>query len=107
MLELRLVEVGELGRLDLLLDYEEVEQLVALIGDWYTAALYRVIVDEFYVDEWKATVRAKLDELQAIADSASAHLTFSWQQLIDLAQLVGWGLLLVGYFVLFWLEVRR
>lgn len=93
-------------RLDLLLDYEEVEQLVALIGDWYTADLYRVIVDEFYVDEWKATVRAKLDELQAIADSAGANLAVSWQQLLDLAQLVGWALLLVGYFVLFILEVR-
>lgn len=93
-------------RLDLLLDYEEVEQLVALIGDWYTADLYRVIVDEFYVDDWKATVRAKLDELQAIADSAGANLAVSWQQLVDLAQLVGWGLLLAGYFVLFVLEVR-
>ena len=50
--------------LDLLLDYEEVEALVALIGDWYTADLYRVIIDELYVDECKTAVRAKLDELR-------------------------------------------
>lgn len=93
-------------RIDLLLGYEEVEQLVALIGDWYTADLYRVIVDEFYIDEWKATVRAKLDELQAIADSAGANLAMSWQQLLDLVQLTGWALLLIGYFVLFWMEAR-
>jgi hypothetical protein len=93
-------------RLDLLLDYEEVEQLVALIGDWYTADLYRVIIDELYVDEWKTTVRAKLDELQAITDSAGVNLAVSWQQRLDLVQLIGWGVLLVGYFVLFVLEGR-
>lgn len=94
-------------RLDLLLHYEAVEQLLALIGDWYTAELYRVIIDEFYVDEWKAAVHAKLDELHAIADSAGANLAFTWQQLLDLVQLAGWALLLVGYFVLFWFEARR
>ena len=94
-------------RLQLLLDYETVEQLVLLIGDWYTAELYRVVVDEFYIDEWKAAVRAKLDELQSIASSASEHLTMSWRQLLDLVELFGWMALLVGYFVLFVLEVHR
>ncbi len=94
-------------RLRLLLDYETVEQLVLLIGDWYTAELYRVVVDEFYIDEWKAAVRAKLDELQSIAGSAAEHVTLSWRQLLDLVELVGWMLLLVGYFVLFGLELHR
>lgn len=94
-------------RLQLLLDYETVEQLVLLIGDWYTAELYRVVVDEFYIDEWKATVRAKLDELQSIADSAAGHITMSWREVLDLVELFGWFLLLVGYFVLFSLELHR
>ena len=94
-------------RLDLVLDYAGVEQSLLLIGDWYTAELYRVILDEFYIGEWKAAVDAKLDDLHAVADSASANLAISWQQLLDLAQIIGWTVLLLGYFVLFSLELSR
>jgi hypothetical protein len=94
-------------RLDLVLDYAGVEQSLLLIGDWYTAELYRVILDEFYINEWKSAVDAKLDDLHSVADSASANLAISWQQLLDLAQIIGWTVLLLGYFVLFSLELSR
>jgi hypothetical protein len=92
-------------RLTLLLDFEKSEQLLLLIGDWYTAQLYRIIVDEFYIDEWKAAVHTKLDQLESITDTVRANFSLTWGQFLDLVQLVGWLVLLVGYFVLFYFDV--
>jgi hypothetical protein len=92
-------------RLELLLDFEKSEQLLLLIGDWYTAQLYRLIVDEFYIDEWKGAVHDKLDQLESITDTVRANFALTWEQTLDLVQLVGWLVLLVGYFVLFYLDV--
>jgi hypothetical protein len=91
-------------RLELLLDFEKSEQTLLLIGDWYTAQLYRLIVDEFYIDEWKAAVHVKLDQLESITDTVRENFSFSWDRLFDVIQLVGWLLLLIGYFVLFYLD---
>ena len=49
-------------RLALMLDFEKINQGLLLIGDWYTAKLYRIIYDEFYLDEWAATIKGKLEE---------------------------------------------
>lgn len=92
-------------RLGLLLDFEKAEQSLLLIGDWYSSQLYRLIVDEFYIDEWKAAVKGKLDQLESITDIIHENFTLSWQRTLDLVQLAGWLLLLVGYFVLFYLDV--
>nr|MBP7692915.1 hypothetical protein [Anaerolineales bacterium] len=92
-------------RLELLLDFEKAEQLLLLIGDWYTAQLYRLIVDEFYIDEWKAAVHNKLGHLESITDTVRENFAFTWQQFLDLVQLVGWLVLLAGYFVLFYLDL--
>lgn len=92
-------------RLALLLDFEKSEQLLLLIGDWYTAQLYRIIVDEFYIDEWKASVRDRLDQFESITDTVRANFSVTWEQTLDLVQLVGWLVLLVGYFVLFYFDV--
>ncbi|MGH2522424.1 MAG: hypothetical protein ACRDH2_07960 [Anaerolineales bacterium] len=92
-------------RLALLLDFEKIDQSLLLIGDWYSARVYRLIVDQFYLDEWKATVSSKLDRLSTIDEIVRQNLTFSWRRALDLAQFVGWLILLVGYFVLFIVDV--
>jgi hypothetical protein len=92
-------------RLELLLNFEKTEQLLLLIGDWYSAQLYRIIVDEFYIDEWKTTVKSKLDQLETITDIIRDNFTLSWEQTLDMIQLIGWLILLAGYFVLFYLDV--
>lgn len=94
-------------RLELMLDFEKTEQLLLLIGDWYTAQLYRLIVDEFYIDEWKAAVKGKLDQLESITDIIHENFSLSWQQSLDIIQAVGWLVLLIGYFVLFYFDVSQ
>jgi hypothetical protein len=92
-------------RLSLLLDFEKIDQSLLLIGDWYSARVYRLIVDQFYLDDWKTTVSAKLDNLSAIDGIVRENLTFSWRRVLDTAQLIGWLIMLAGYYVLFYLDL--
>lgn len=94
-------------RVGLLLDFDRVDQELLMIGDWYTAQLYRTIIDELYLDEWKAIVKGKLDSLQEIMEVAQENLSISWSTFLDIVQLVGWLVLLIGYFVLFYLDVLQ
>ena len=77
-----------------------------LIGDWYTAKLYRALYEEHYLDEWEAAIQAKLENLESIIQVIQENFEFSWSRFLELVQIAGWLLLLVGYFVLFFLDLR-
>jgi hypothetical protein len=91
-------------RLEIALDFEHTDQNLLLIGDWYTAKLFAIIRNEFYLDEWKSAVRAKLDNLQVIITTIQENFSLSVAGLMETVQLVGWILLLIGYFVLFFYD---
>ncbi len=93
-------------RLELILEFEHTEQNLLLIGDWYSAKLYHAIQDEFYLDDWKRTVKSKLDTLENIITTIQEHFTFSWKGILDHVELTGWLILLLGYFILFFIEIR-
>ena len=93
-------------RLTLLLDFERIDQELLMIGDWYTAQLYRAAFDELYMDEWKQTVKTKLESLESILQVVQENFSVSWSFFLDMVQLVGWLLLLLGYIVLFFLDLR-
>nr|BAL53512.1 hypothetical protein HGMM_F07C06C34 [uncultured Chloroflexota bacterium] len=91
-------------RLELMIEFERTEQNLLLIGDWYTSKLYRAIREELYLDEWKEAVRSKLDDLEHILGVIRDNFSLSWQDLLETIQISGWLLLLIGYFLLFFLE---
>lgn len=91
-------------RLEVMLDFERAEQNLLLIGDWYTAKLYEVIQNEFYLKDWKENVRTKLDNLENIIKTIQENVSLSWEALMDRIQLLGWILLLVGYLYLYLLD---
>jgi hypothetical protein len=92
-------------RLELMLDFEHNEQNLLLIGDWYTAKLYHLISDEFYLNNWKEAVQTKLDNLESIIQTIQENFTLSWQGFLDYVQLAGWLILLIGYFILYFKEI--
>jgi len=92
-------------RLELMLDFEHTAQNLLLIGDWYTAKLYTVIRDEFYLDNWKAAIREKLDNLEDIIGTIQENFSLSWSGVLETVQLAGWILLLIGYFILFFMDI--
>jgi hypothetical protein len=87
-----------------MLDFERTDQNLLLIGDWYTAQLYTAIRDEFYLEEWKNSIRSKLDNLENIVETIQENFALSLETLMDRLQMVGWVLLLVGYIYLFFLD---
>jgi hypothetical protein len=91
-------------RLAVMLDFEKINQGLLLIGDWYTAKLYRVIYDEFYLDEWAATIQSKLKNLESIIQVIQDNFSFSWSTFLEMVQIAGWLVLLLGYFILFYFE---
>jgi len=91
-------------RLEVMLDFERTEQNLLLIGDWYTAKLYTAIRDEFYLEEWKNAIRAKLDNLENIVQTIKDNLSISWENLLDRIQLALWLLMLIGYLYLYLLD---
>ncbi len=94
-------------RLELLLEFEKIDQSLLLIGDWYSARAYRLIVEQFYLADWKAAVSAHLNSLADIDTIVSQRLAFSWQRVLEFIQFAGWLILLVGYFVLFFVDLTR
>ncbi|HUG33466.1 MAG TPA: hypothetical protein VMJ90_01760 [Anaerolineales bacterium] len=91
-------------RLEVMLDFERAEQSLLLIGDWYTAKLYESIHNEFYLKDWKESVRAKLDNLENIVTTIQNYFVLSFENLMDRLQLLGWVLLLIGYLYLYFLD---
>jgi len=91
-------------RLEVMLDFEHTDQNLLLIGDWYTAKLYEVIRDELYLDNWKEAVRTKLDNMESIISTIQENFSLSWSGLMGQVELVGWIILLIGYFVLFFFD---
>ena len=91
-------------RLEVMLDFERAEQNLLLIGDWYTAKLYEAIQQEFYLSEWKGSVRNKLDNLENIMQTIKDNFSVSWENLMDKVQMYLWLLLLLGYLYLYFLD---
>ena len=91
-------------KLELMLDFERTEQTLLLIGDWYTAKLYEAIQSEFYLKDWKESVRARLDNLESIMQTIKDNLSVSWENLMDKAQLLLWMVMLIGYLYLYLLD---
>jgi len=91
-------------RLEVMLDFERTEQNLLLIGDWYTAKLYTAIRDELYLEEWKTTIRGKLDNLEGMVQTIKENFALSFETLMDRLQMVGWVVLLIGYIYLYLLD---
>jgi hypothetical protein len=96
-------QIAEL-KLEVMLDFERTEQNLLLIGDWYTAKLYEAIQSEFYLRDWKESLRAKLDNLESIVQTIRDNLAVSWENVMDRIQLALWIFMLFGYLYLYFLD---
>lgn len=94
-------------QLNLLLDYDKIDESILSIGDWYSGKLYRIISQEFYIQDWRTNVKNKLETLSQAEEIIREKYTVSLDRLLDIIQIAGWLILLAGYFVLYYLEFPR
>ncbi len=93
-------------RLELLLDFEEIDQSLLMIGDWYSAELYTLIFKRFSLSEWKQIIEGKLNSLESIHSAVEENLRFSWFRWIDFIVYWGWAVLMVIYFIQLFIDLQ-
>lgn len=86
-------------------EFESLDREIKLIGDWYSARLYDLTTKKFKIDEWRNSVKEKLEFLEDIYSIVAENFSISSRQVIDAIQLIGWLILMVGWFVLLYLEI--
>lgn len=92
-------------RLEVMLDFERVEQYMLLIGDWYTAKMYEAIQSEFYLKDWKESLKAKLDNLENIVQTIKDNFSLSLETVWARIEMLAWALMLIGYMYLTFVDL--
>lgn len=85
-------------------EFQAVERDIKLIGDWYSARLFELTAKKFKLDEWRASIREKLESLEDVYTIASENFTISWERRSKIIEMIGWYVLLTGWLVLLILD---
>ncbi len=97
-MEIRMVSISELQRL---------ERDIKLIGDWYSARFYELATAKFKIDEWRRTIRSKLESLEDAYSLVIGNFTVSTKYRAEWAQIIAFFILQIGWFVLLVIELLR
>ena len=84
--------------------YEAMDRDIKLIGEWYSARLFDLAAKKFRLNEWRDTVKEKLDSLEDAYTIAAENLGMSRVQRLELIQIWGFFILQIGWLVLIVLE---
>lgn len=93
--EIRMVSISELQRL---------ERDIKLIGDWYSARFYELATTKFKIDEWRKTIRSKLESLEDTYTLVVENFTVSTKSRAEWAQIIAFFILQIGWFFLLIIE---
>lgn len=85
-------------------EFEAIDRDIKLIGDWYSARLYGLAYKKYKLEEWRRTVREKLDSLEDIYSIVSENFSISRTHMMELIQIILFFVLQVGWFALIILE---
>jgi len=94
--EIRLLAIRELGRID---------GDIKLYGNWYLARLYDLAAGIFHLDDWRRIVTSSVEQLEQLYRMVTENFSIRRTERLELFQLIGWTILLGGYFLLFFFEV--
>jgi hypothetical protein len=97
-MEIRMVSISELQRL---------ERDIKLIGDWYSARFYELAAAKFKIDEWRKTIRSKLESLEDTYSLIIENFTVSAKSRAEWVQIIAFFILQIGWLVLIILEMIR
>ena len=99
-----LLEIMQI-RTESILETEQVEYPIKLIGDWYSAKLYNLISKKFHLDTWKGNIDKKLDTIEDIYSMAAENFVISSKNRAEFLLLGGWFILLAGWSILLVVEI--
>jgi hypothetical protein len=94
-IEIRMVSISELQRL---------ERDIKLIGDWYSARFYELVAAKFKIDDWRKTIRSKLESLEDTYSLVVENFTVSAKHRAEWVQIILFFVLQLGWFILLVIE---
>ncbi len=97
-MEIRMVSISELQRL---------ERDIKLIGDWYSARFYELAASKFKIDEWRKTIRNKLESLEDTYSLVVENFTVSTKHRAEWVQIIAFFVLQIGWFVILVIELLQ
>jgi hypothetical protein len=97
-MEIRMVSISELQRL---------ERDIKLIGDWYSARFYELAAAKFKIEEWRKTIRSKLESLEDTYSLVIGNFTVSVKHRAEWAQIIAFFILQIGWAFLLIIELLR
>ncbi|MGA2916556.1 MAG: hypothetical protein ABSE89_11070 [Sedimentisphaerales bacterium] len=97
-MEIRTVSISELQRL---------ERDIKLIGDWYSARFYELAATKFKIDEWRKTIRSKLESLEDAYSMVVENFTVSAKSRAEWVQIILFFILQIGWAILIILDIIR
>ena len=92
-------------RTESILEFEATERNIKLIGDWYSARLFDLMTKKLHLEAWRTNINKTLDALEDIYSMISENFSMSFSTTLEFIITLGWFLLLVGYFSLFFLDL--
>jgi hypothetical protein len=92
---IRMVSISELRRL---------ERDIKLIGDWYSARFYELAAGKFKIEEWRKTIRGKLESLEDSYSMIAENFTVSAKHRAEWIQIALFFVLQVGWLILIVIE---
>ncbi|MCX5632493.1 MAG: hypothetical protein NTW93_02275, partial [Phycisphaerae bacterium] len=95
-MEIRMISISELQRL---------ERDIKLIGDWYSARFYELAAAKFKIDDWRKTIRSKLESLEDTYSLVVENFTVSAKHRAEWVQIIAFFILQIGWFVLLVIEL--
>lgn len=84
--------------------FEGLDRDIKLIGDWYMARLYELVAKKLRLEEWRRSVKEKLESIEDIYTIAGENLGMSRMQRLELVQIGAFFILQVGWFIILILE---
>jgi len=94
-MEIRMTSSSELQRL---------ERDIKLIGDWYSARFYEMAAAKFKIDDWRRTIRGKLESLQDSYSLIMENFTVSAKHRAEWIQIILFFVLQIGWLILIVVE---
>jgi hypothetical protein len=84
--------------------FQAIDRDIKLIGDWYSARLYDLAAKKFKLDEWRKSIKDKLESLEDVYTSVVENFGLTRKDRVEYVQIILWFVLQVGWLVLIILE---
>ena len=80
--------------------FQSLERDIKLIGDWYSARFYDLATKKFKINEWKDSIKEKMDSIEDIQSTFIENFTVSRKDWAEWLVIIGWLILIIMEFVL-------